>query len=172
MTTLSDILYRWIFYRCLPWAIIICISILGWHWGGWLGFIGGGAVGLVLAVVTWYAFYYLAFSRRLRRRHLEVSKLSTDVLKEIVANAKSPDLGFAMGELNKRGFDARPSVESLCSLLLAGDSNSRGFGMVLLQATYPDLWHRFVFAERWSNLDPPDVWRERVNRIRADARQP
>lgn len=167
MTWLQSILFD----RLLPWAIIIGLTVLGWRWGGWLGLIGGAVVGLVLAVVTWFACYYLAISRRLRRRHIEVSKLSTDALKEIAADLTSSDLGIAMGELAKRGIDARPPVESLCSLFLAKDSNRRGLGMGLFMATYPKLWERFAVAERWSNMDPLVVWEERVRRIRAEQKQ-
>lgn len=162
MVRLYRILYRW-----GPWAIPVGLCILGWRFGGWLGMAGGVIVGLLLAVVAWGGVYYVAFSHRLRRKRAAVSKLSTDTLKGIVADPASGELGFAMEELQSRGVQARPSVESLCSLLLAADSNRRGLAMSLFHAMYPKLWARVAGDGHWSNMDPPEVWEARVTRIRA-----
>lgn len=162
MVRLSRILYCW-----GPWAIPVGLCILGWRFGGWLGMAGGAIVGLLLAVVAWVGVYYLALSHRLRRRRVAVSKLSTGALNEIVADPTSRELGLAMEELQSRGIQARPSIESLCSLLLAANSNRRGLAMSLFHATYPKLWARVAGDGHWSNMDPPEVWEARVARIRA-----
>jgi hypothetical protein len=69
-------------------------------------------------------------------------------------------MGFAASELARRGIEARPSFDSLCSLLTSENADRRGLGLSLMSALYPSVAE--TFPEGCSNAEPPEVWRERV----------
>ncbi len=106
-------------------------------------------------------------SPRLRRRRAVVSRLSTHdltacsttraQLKLHLADPTSYDLGIAIGELARRGIDARPSPEELLDLLTSADDPRYYRGVLLFEAAYPDYAH--PPGDGWSNGDPPEAWR-------------
>ena len=89
-----------------------------------------------------------------------VAALPTERLREIAADPIDPDLGFAIGELERRGIEEKPSLQSLFGLLTSANSNRRGYGMSLLMALYPEVWSKVAVDS--SNLDAPEVWRSRI----------
>src|SRR5262249_31324538 len=95
-----------------------------------------------------------------RRRVENASKLSTEQLCTIAGDPTSPDLGFALIELDRRGVEARPSLESVLALLTSSQSNRRGLGVSLLHALYPSVAAKLPRGS--SNADGPDVWRGRI----------
>jgi hypothetical protein len=133
---------------------------LGWRFGGWLGAAAGGAVGCGAAIVIWGAIYYLTLRLSLQRRQRTVRALPTERLWEIAADPISRDLAFAIGELERRGFEAGPTLDSLLSLLTSDDSNRRGLGMPLLMVFYPHVWSKISRGS--SNMDSAEVWRSRI----------
>jgi hypothetical protein len=148
-------LYR-LTFRLIP---VLCCW-LGWRFGGWLGAAAGAAVGCGAAIIIWGAIYYQTVRVSLQRRQRAVSALATEWLREIAADPTSRDLGFAIGELARRGFEAGPSLESLFGLLTSADSNRRGHGMSLLMALYPHVWSKIPLGS--SNMDTVEVWRSRI----------
>ena len=90
----------------------------------------------------------------------DVRAMSTARLTEHATDPTSRDMGFAMGELEKRGVEARPSFAAVCEVLTAPDPNLHGHGMSLMFALYPDAFARI--SKGASSADPPDVWRDRL----------
>jgi hypothetical protein len=152
------ILYRWLL--CLtPFAL----GVLGWHVAHWFGMVTGICVGCVLAITIWVVVYYQIMQLRLKRHLREVEKFSTERLRAIASDPTSCDLGFAIGELNRRGLEARPSLESLRQLLISAESNRRALGMSLLFAMYPSVWSKI--AKGSSSADSSEIWRNRFAAI-------
>ncbi len=147
-------------YRLLLRITPVVFGLLGWRFGGWLGAVAGVFFGCGAAVAAWVVIYYFTFQRRLQRRRDRVAQLANDLLLEIAANPASPDLGFAIGELARRGVEAVPPLSSLFELLTSADSNRRGLGMSLMMALYPQVWSKVSLGS--SNLDAPEVWRSRL----------
>jgi hypothetical protein len=133
---------------------------LGWRLGGWLGAVAGALVGCGAAIAIWLSILGLTFDLHLQRRLRAMAALSTERLREIAADPTSQDLGFAIGELARRGVEAVPPLESLLGLLTSADSNRCGLGMSLLMACYPHVWSKFPGGS--SNMDPAEVWRSRI----------
>jgi hypothetical protein len=111
--------------------------------------------------VVWAIGHYIVVRARIRRRVQSASKLSVEQLYRITEDPTSPDLGFALSELDRRGIEARPSLESVLALLTSSHSNRRGLGLSLLHALYPSVAAKL--PRESSNADGPDVWRERLN---------
>jgi len=146
----------WLALRLIP----VSCCWLGWRFGGWLGATAGAVVGCGAAIIIWGTIYYQTLRLSLEHRQRAVSTLATERLRQIAADPTSPDLGFAIGELARRGVDAGPSLESLFSLLTSADSNRRGLGMSLLPALYPHVWLKIPLDS--SNMDSAEVWRSRI----------
>jgi len=89
-----------------------------------------------------------------------LSKLSTEQLRQLVAEPTSHDVLDAWLELYRRGIQATFSLESLVPLLTSADSKKCGLGMFLLDAVNPPVDHRLLQGA--SNMDSPEVWRERL----------
>ena len=168
-------LYRWflplgmivvIGYTCLimcfaiGWPGAVLGAFFGWLVAGWLGAVLGFATGPVAWTVVWAIGYYIVVGTRTRRRLDTVRHLSTEQLCRIAEEPTSPNLGFALGELERRGVEAHPSLESLLALLTSSQSNRRGLGLSLLLALYPSAAAKLPPGS--SNADGPDVWRERL----------
>ena len=98
-------LYR-LALRLMP---VLCCW-LGWRFGGWLGAAAGAGVGCGAAIIIWGVIYYQTLRLSLQRRQRTVSALATERLREIAADPTSRDLGFAIGELARRGVEAVPSL--------------------------------------------------------------
>lgn len=177
-------LYRWLLrlvlivgisYACLfmcfaiGWPGAVFGAIFGWLAGGWLGAVLGFIVGPVAWTVLWAIGHYIVLRTRLRRRLEKVSKLSTEQLCRIAEEPTSPDLGFALSELDRRGIEARPSLESLLALLASSHSNRRGLGLSLLHSFYPSVAAKLPRGS--SNMDGPDIWRQRLAGL-SDASEP
>ncbi len=153
------------FSLAVGWPGGVLGSIVGWFVSGWrgvlIGFVSGSVLWLILST-GYHLTLTLLLANRIRRR---VSKLSTEELCKILAEPTGHDVAFAMLELERRGIEARPSLESLSSLLTSPSRNLRGLGMSLLFATYPSLYEEEALKSA-SNLDLPEVWRERVAILR------
>ena len=147
-------------YGVVLWLTPFACCMLGWRFGGCLGAIAGVAVGCIFAIVAWGAMYFQTRRRELQRRQRAVSALSTETLREIAADPTLPDLCFAIGELDRRGVEAGPSLQSLFSLLTSANSNHRGLGLSLLMAFYPQVWSKIPVGS--SNMDAAEVWRSRI----------
>src|SRR5262249_21776120 len=149
-------------FACLVmgWPGAILGAIIGWFVQGWIGVV----LGIIVGSVTWVAVgltrHYVAFRRRFLRQRQNASNMSTDQLLRIAADPTSPDLGFAIGELDRRGIEALPSLESLFALVTSENSNRRGLGLSLLGACYPDLSAKLPPGS--SSMDAPEVWCTRV----------
>src|SRR5229473_7074003 len=149
----------------LPPAMPVVGPIIGWVIAGWLGALVGLLSGCVAWPILWVAltFYFMRLS--LKRQRQRVAKLSTEELCQIATNPTSRDMGLAIMELDRRGVEAPlPSLESLIALLTSENSNRRGLGMSMLTAFYPSM----KMQSGWSNIDPPEVWRERIARFLKD----
>jgi len=138
----------------------IALAILGWYTARWLGMLAGIVLGGLGSVAIWAVVHYVALSSRLKRRMRDVRAMSTERLTELATDPTSRDMGFAMGELEKRGVEARPSFAAVCELLTAPDPNLRGQGMSLMFALYPEAFARI--GKGASSADSPEVWRERL----------
>jgi hypothetical protein len=152
----------------LPRVMPVIGPIIGWVIAGWLGALVGLLSGCVAWPVLWVAltFYFMRLS--LKRQRQRVAKLSTEELRQITTNPASRDMGFAIMELDRRGVEPPlPSLESLSALLTSQDSNRRGLGMSMLFALYPS-----IKQTGWSNMDPPEVWRERIASLRNESHEP
>jgi hypothetical protein len=147
-------------YRLTLRLIPVLCCWLGWRFGGWVGAVAGAAVGCGAAIIIWGAIYYQTGLVSLQRRQRAVSALATERLREIAADPTSRDLGFAIGELARRGVEAGPSLESLFDLLRSADSDRRGQGMSLLMALYPQVGSKLPLGS--SNMDTVEVWRTRI----------
>jgi hypothetical protein len=152
-------IYGWLL-RLLP----IALAALGWRIDHWVGMFAGVLLGCILALVIWGSVYYCLLSARLKRQMQNAAKLPTERLIELAEDPTSREMAFAMGELQKRGIDARPTRQSLCELLTSPQSNRRGLGMSLLFGMYPDFWAKI--SEGSSSGDPPEVWRSRLAAVR------
>jgi hypothetical protein len=152
------VLYPWVL-----WLTPVAVAILGWRLAGWLGAIAGVVVGCLAAVLIWAVTYSVTFNRSLDRRIHHVSTLSTEQLCEIASNPLSPDLGFAIAELDRRGTNARPSLQSLLDLITSADGNRRGLGLSLLHALYPSEFEKIPMGS--SSADSPEIWRGRVEAL-------
>src|SRR5439155_1818011 len=104
--------------------------------------------------------YWLAASARLRRQRREMADLPTERLKELAFDPTSREMPFAMGELKNRGIDARPSLESVCELLVSQEHNRRALGISLLFGLYPAVFAKI--GHDASSTDSPEVWRGRL----------
>jgi hypothetical protein len=152
-------IYGW-FLRLLP----VALAVVGWHIARWMGMLAGALIGCVAAIAIWGFLYYVAVSTRLKRRLRDTAELSTERLLQLAVDPTAPNMAFAMSELKKRGIDARPSLESLCELLISPESNRRGLGMGLLFGMYPDFWAKIATGS--SSNDSPEVWRSRLAAVR------
>jgi uncharacterized membrane protein YccC len=152
-------IYGWLL-RLLP----IGLGVVGWYSSRWFGMFVGVFAGCILAVAVWVSVLYISLSVRMTRRMREVEAMASERLTEVAADPTSRDLGFAIGELEKRGIKTRPSLASVCELLMSPDSNRRGLGMSLMFGFYPKVWAQI--AEDSSSDDPPDVWRKRLAALR------
>jgi hypothetical protein len=169
------LLYHWlsrlalivaVSYACIfmcfaiGWPGAVFGVILGWIAGGWLGALLGLFAGTVAWTVVWAIGHYAVARARIRRRVERASRLSTEQLGRVAEDPTSPDLGFALSELGRRGIEARPSLESVLALLTSSQSNRRGLGLSLLHGLYPSVAAKLPRGS--ANADGPDVWRERL----------
>ena len=167
--------YRWlarvalivsIGYACIfvcfaiGWPGAVFGAIFGWIVGGWLGVLLGLFAGAIAWTIVWAIAHYIVARARVQRRVEGAAKLSTEQLCRIAEVPTSPDLGFALSELDRRGIEARPSLDSVLALLTSSHSNRRGLGLTLLHALYPSVAAKLPRGS--SNADGPDVWRERL----------
>jgi hypothetical protein len=148
------------FLRLLP----VALAVAGWHIARWMGVLAGGLIGCVTAIVIWGFVYYVALSTRLKRRLRNTAELPTERLLQLAVDPTAQNMAFAISALQKRGIDARPSLESLCELLTSPESNRRSLGMGLLFGMYPDFWAKI--AKGLSSSDSPEVWRTRLVAVR------
>jgi hypothetical protein len=151
---------RWVFYLVL----IITVAI-GWLGAGWLGAVIGLFTGFIAACASWCFGCYFAIRRFLRKWQWRMSQMTTAQLREIAMDLASPDWGFAVSELSRRGIVALPSLESVLDYLTSSDANQRGRALGALHALYPTVHARL--PEGSSNLDTPGVWRERLRTMSA-----
>jgi hypothetical protein len=151
-----------ILYGRLMRLIPIATGIIGWHFASWMGVIIGFVIGCLMAVILWGTGYYFLAKARIRKQRLRISTLPTEQLQKIAIDPTSPDLGVAIGELERRGFKKiRPSLESLFELITSTDRNKWGLGLGLLFAMYPSACAK-IAKEGSSSSDEPEVWRERI----------
>ena len=155
MMRLLRTIQGWLF-RLLP----IALGVVGWRVAHWFGMLVGLFVGAILAIAFWLGSYYLAASAGLRRQRREMADLATERLKELAVDPTSREMPFAMGELKNRGIDARPSLESVCELLVSPQHNRRALGISLLFGLYPKVFAKI--GDDASSTDPPEVWRDRL----------
>jgi hypothetical protein len=156
-------------YWCFLRLIAIGGGILGWKLAGWVGLLAGLVLGCIGAILFWGVMTYYSIRRRHLRRLREISKISSDRLRQVALDPTSVDGVFAQSELARRGIDVRPSLESLCNLLTSDDSNSRGLAMSLLMAFYPNAWFKIPEKDA-SNLDSPEKWRSRISAFKEGSR--
>jgi hypothetical protein len=114
-------------------------------------------------VLLWALIHSVNFGRRLDKRIRDVAALTTEQLEKIASDPTSPDLGFAIAELSRRGTSAQPSLESLFELITSADSNRRGLGLSLLFALYPSVFEKIPLGT--SSADPPEIWRGRIEAL-------
>jgi hypothetical protein len=146
------------------WPGAVLGVFFGWLAGGWLGAVLGFVAGPVVWTAVWVIGHWIGMSRRINRQLEKVAKLPTEQLCRIAEDPTSPDLGFALGELGRRGIEARPSLESLLALLTSVQSSRRGLGLSLLHALYPSVAAKLPMGS--SNAEGPDVWRQRLAGLR------
>ncbi|HXI73113.1 MAG TPA: hypothetical protein VNN22_22465 [Verrucomicrobiae bacterium] len=152
--------------RYVPRLIVVILAGLGWHWGHWPGAITGFGIGCAIGLFSWMAIYYFLRKKQLQQRSQEISGLSDEQLKKIAADPANRDIGFAIGELERRGIkNIRPTVQSLFDLLTSDNANKRALGFSQLFAIYPDTFAKIV-KEGSSSSDAPEVWRERISALR------
>lgn len=126
-----------------------------------------GPLGLCLLVVvvgfTLFLLWVLLFIRRhgarLRVINDRLRPLPDDQLIEIMRTPTHPDSQFALVELMRRGVNARPTKDQLFGMLTSGNPGLCGTAMTNLGMFYPE----FSLPEGSSNLDPPEVWRSRID---------
>ena len=175
MSNSFAVLYRWLL-RPVPfigiglavlfislatgWPGAVVGAITGWLLAGWPGLVLGLVAGPVVWLILWGIRSYIAARLRFERRYRWVSKLSTEQPCMIASEPTSADLGVALMELDRRGVEARPSLESLLPLLTSPNQNRRGLGMSLLLGLYPSVLARLPSGA--SNANAPEVWRERL----------
>jgi hypothetical protein len=147
-------------FGLLLWLAPAICGILGWSFGGWLGAITGAAVGFVGAIAAWCVLFYFVRRAQIQRSYREVSALPTEELRKIAADPASRQLGFAMGELKRRGIEMRPSLESILALLTSDNSGRRGVAMGLMSVMYPSVWSKI--SDGSSSWDSSEVWRARI----------
>jgi hypothetical protein len=140
-------------------------ALVGFALQGWGGIFAG--VGLcALVAIAIIALFILRVIRRTRLRldsiQQRLGALSDDQLFEIMRTPTHPDSQFALAELMRRGVDARPTKDQLFGMLTSGNSVLCGHAMANLQVFYPEL----VIPNGASNLDPPDLWRSRIEVFR------
>src|SRR5438094_228190 len=107
------------------WPGALLGGALGWYIAGWRG----ALVGLFAGSVVWIILatgYHVAWMLRLtKRRQQRMSKLSNEELRQMVTKPTGPDAMSAILELDRRGIEARPSLDSLFPLLTSPDRNRR-----------------------------------------------
>ena len=155
MAPRSYLYLRWVFR-----LVLLVAVVSGWFGAGWLGAVIGIFAGFIAACAAWCIGYYIALGWFFRGRQREMSLKTSDQLREITLDPASPDLAFAISELERRGIVALPSLESILDLLQLPDSNQRGLAIGLLGAFYPTICARL--AKGSSNLDTPDAWCDRL----------
>jgi hypothetical protein len=152
--------------RLLPRLIPIALSIVGWNLARWTGAAIGFFIGCLIAVVSWAIAYYHLRKMQRRKRMAEISALSDEQLKKIAVDPTSRDFGYAIPELNRRGINIRPSVETLFELLTSSNPNRRAIGYSNLAIMYPTTFEK-VAKQDSSSADTPEVWRERIAAFKA-----
>jgi hypothetical protein len=159
--------------RFLRWVVGLTITsgvIGGWLLAGRLGAALGLPVACIAAIVLWAVGYYFAVGAYLNAQIRHLKQLSADELCRIASDPLAPELGFAIGELQKRGVETRPSLGSLCGLIISPDGNQRGLGLSLLQGLYLDFFARLPLGI--SSADSPEVWRDRLAAVSSQMPQP
>jgi len=142
-----------LFYSLLLRLIPIGLGFAGWHFAGWLGAIGGFFIGCFAAVGLWATGYSIGFNKRLRKQREEMSKLSIEQLQTIATDPMAKNMAAAMSELDRRGIEARPSLESIFQLLTSSDGRQRGMALTLL-TLYPAAFSKI--QDGWSSNDAPE----------------
>jgi hypothetical protein len=118
-------------------------------------------VGLTSFIVR-LALSILGHQAHMRRIRTRLSALPAEQLREIMETPTHPDSQFALVELMRRGIDAHPTKEQLFGMLTSGNPTLCGHAMANLQVFYPEL----PLPDGASNLDPPELWRPRVEAFR------
>ncbi|HSY20353.1 MAG TPA: hypothetical protein VK815_18560 [Candidatus Acidoferrales bacterium] len=150
--------------RYAPRLIVVILAWLGWYLGHWQGAIIGFVIGCAIGLLSWMAIYYFQAKARFQKQSQEISGLSDEQLKKIATDPTNRDIGFAIGELERRGIkNVHPSLESLFELLTSPNANQRALGMTLLDAFYPSTSAKI--AKGSSSSDAPEVWRERISAL-------
>jgi hypothetical protein len=150
-------------------AALAASSVGGFVTRGWRGAFAWPAVLCALVLVAGVAAFVLRLvlftvgaRGRIHRMQARVGGFSTEQLREIMQTPTHPDSQFALAELMRRGVDARPSKEQLFGMLTSGNPTLCGHAMANLQVFYPEL----SLPDGASNLDPPELWRPRVEAFR------
>jgi hypothetical protein len=116
---------------------------------------------MLVAILVRVTITMLKIKRDINRETSAVFQMNYEQLIEITRDPGSPRLGFAMGELERRGIRAIPSLSSICEMLVSDSAQNRGNAMVLLGTLYPEVWSR-AKTEGWSNRDTKEMWQSRV----------
>ncbi|HVM62256.1 MAG TPA: hypothetical protein VMV72_15460 [Verrucomicrobiae bacterium] len=121
---------------------------------------------VVVALIAWFIIHLAITVRRAKVRLNAVRErlrpLPDTQLIEIMRTPTHPDSQFALAELMRRGVDARPTKDQLFDMLTSGNPALCGQAMTNLQVFYPEL----PIPDGASNLDPPDLWRSRIEAFR------
>jgi hypothetical protein len=156
------------FYRWAAWLAPVVFAVVGWIVWWWPGIALGFVVGSLISLTFWTVGYYKMRSRRLRDQLNRIRAVDTEQLMEIARDLLHPDFSMALSELDRRGVCATPSRDSILALLTSNDGRIRGLGMCYLSAFYPQI----QLPQGCSNMDPPDVWQERVASIQNSSTSP
>src|SRR3954469_7359745 len=156
----------------LVFATLAIASAVGCAVQGWPGlFLWPVAlcVSAMLLAIAWFVIdLFVTYSRHsaeVGRIKARVRRLSTDDLRNLIANPSHKDSGLGRVELMRRGEDARPSKEQLFGMLTSGNSMLCGQAMTYVSIFYPEL--RELVPMGSSNQDSPEVWQARVAAVRS-----
>ncbi|HEY1683601.1 MAG TPA: hypothetical protein VGG19_02465, partial [Tepidisphaeraceae bacterium] len=152
-------IFAW-FLRLLP----IACAVIGWRVAHFLGLLLGLLVGYMLKIAIGVCVFYCCRVSQHKQGKQAMALLPDERLIAIANDPLSRDLGWAMGELQKRGIKARPSLDSVCDLLTSPLSNRRAYGLSLLFGLYPEIFAKI--GKGCSSDDPPEIWRGRLEAIR------
>lgn len=149
----------------VPALVFAAISVAGYKVQGWLGVLVWPLVFCIIVAafaITRLIFNVFTGVLRTRARVNEIQTrlrlLSTDQLRELMRTPEHPDSQLALVELMQRGVDVRPTKEQLFGMLTSGNPSLCMDAMTNLSVFYPEL----PIPDGASNLDPPEIWRSRV----------
>jgi hypothetical protein len=154
-------------------AILIAAAAAGAAVDGWAGAflwpLALCAVLLLICVSLIGIVAVVSFGRRHSRFHelrRRIGLLSTDQLRDLIANPSNNGSMLARAELMRRGVDARPPKDQLFEMLASGNSTVCAQAIVSMQLFYPKMF-TLLIPMGASNLDPPETWQARIAALRA-----